>query len=692
MVQACLSTSLMMILALLLTSASRVVAVLNATESVVDFVLANDRLYAAVNKTSGAIYKLALDDQDLLGGSSGDSVHGVGPYLDCYCVPSGFYTPGYIAPRYELLKGSDSNNTPYGGLIMSETYPSTGQVLEQYWFLRDGETGLHTFSRLYYLNETTPFLRNLQEFRTLFRPNTPLWTNLSTNAELFAPLPSANATKKQVTVQDATWYLGNSTDDAYVIETADYFTKYTFADTWRDSDVHGMYADGTQSKDGSTFGAWLVMNTKDTYAGSLDFVLKALLTVSQWGGPIHSDLMVDGIVYNYIVSNHHGDGTPNIMNGFDRTFGPQYFHFNKGSSNTTLNELRKDAVQYADPSWNAAFYDSIAHLVPGYVPTSSRGTFKALVKLPSGTCDNPIAVLAQNGVDFQDNAQSITDYQYWADIDPKTGLVIIPRVKAGTYRLTIYADGVFGWYTQDDIVVKAGETVSVDVTWDAESAGTELWRIGTPDKSAGEFKHGYTPDPSHPNQIEEYRVYWGAYDFPTDFPEGVNFRVGESKESEDWNYIHWSVYGGYANYLHPVPTASSKIHDWTISFTLAQQDIRNKKTATLTIQLAGAKTAAGNTDIYNATQRYSNLPLTVTANGEELESWVIPYYQSSSCGARSGVVCYQLDHKFVFDIGLLAEGDNKFILSLPPNATDYESALLPPSVYVQYDALRLEVK
>jgi hypothetical protein len=45
-----------------------------------------------------------------------------------------------------------------------------------------------------------------------------------------------------------------------------------------------MYGDGSKSKDGSTFGAWLVMNTVDTY----------------FGGPTHSDLTVDGIVYNYI--------------------------------------------------------------------------------------------------------------------------------------------------------------------------------------------------------------------------------------------------------------------------------------------------------------------------------------------------------------------------------------------------------
>ena len=189
---------------------------------------------------------------------------------------------------------------------MNETYPPTGQTLYQYWFLREGETGLHTFSRLAYYNKTTPFLRNMQEFRTLFRPNTALWTNLSTNEIQYAPLPSTEAIAAQVVVQDATWSFAATPNDSYVIQESEYFTKYMFQDTWRDHLVHGMYSDGTTSNDGSTFGAWLVQNTKDTY----------------FGGPLHSDLMVDGIVYNYIVSNHHGDGTPNITDGFDRTFGP----------------------------------------------------------------------------------------------------------------------------------------------------------------------------------------------------------------------------------------------------------------------------------------------------------------------------------------------------------------------------------
>ena len=53
---------------------------------------------------------------------------------------------------------------------------------------------------------------------------------------------------------------------------------------------------------------------------------------------------------------------------------------------------------------------------------------------------------------------------------------------------------------------------------------------------------------------------------------------------------------------------------------------------------------------------------------------------------------YNIAHKFVFDAGYLKAGENAIVLSLPFNGTNYESALLPRTVYVQYDALRLEVR
>jgi hypothetical protein len=141
---------------------------------------------------------LALDGQNLLGaqeftevtpGGNGAGQNGI-LSLDCYCVPpksskyassSGSYQAGSLAPTYQLFRGNDSSGLPYGGMVMRENYTPTGQVFEQYWFLREGETGLHTFSRLTYYNKTTPFLRNLQELRTLFRPTGDLWTHISTN-------------------------------------------------------------------------------------------------------------------------------------------------------------------------------------------------------------------------------------------------------------------------------------------------------------------------------------------------------------------------------------------------------------------------------------------------------------------------------------------------------------------------------
>ncbi|KAI1426184.1 rhamnogalacturonate lyase [Xylaria sp. FL1777] len=662
-----LKTKLLTLAALLRAS----VAFLNATETSSQFVLQNDRLYVAVAKSSGQVVDVVLDTQDLLGPISGNT--GKGPYVDCSCVPSGSWTPGGTA-KFQLIKGTDSTGTPYGGVRMSDTYTATNQSIEQWWFLREGETGLHLFTRVTYFNKATPYLRDLGELRTLFRPNTKLWTHLSGGDDNYAPIPSTDAYSKEVVVQDASWYLGNTAQDAYVQQYSDYFTKYTFSELWRDHKVHGQYSDGTTSSDGNTYGAWLVHNTRESY----------------YGGPLHYDLIVDGIVYNYLVSGHYGAPVPNITNGFDRTWGPQYYHFNKGTAKTTLAELRADAAQFADPEWNADFYDSIAQYVPNYAPKSKRTTFKATIQLP-GDATRPIAVLSENKQDFQLNVFNQSSLQYWADIDPSTGSVEIPMVKAGIYRLTVFADGIFGWFIQDDVTVSTSAASPLDFTWEPESAGDEVWRIGTPDKSAGEYKHGYVPDTSKPLQPLEYRIYWAKWDFPSDFPDGVVFRVGESSAREDFNYIHWSWFPGYANYLRPEPVYD-KVNNWTIRFDLSGAQLAGSPTATFTVELAGVKTANGNNKwAALPDEPFSNLPFTVAVNGRDVETWVIPSYRSGSCGVRSGVVCQNFGHKFVFSTALLAEGENEFVLSLPFNATDTETAVLPGVVYIQYDALRLEL-
>jgi rhamnogalacturonan endolyase len=61
--------------------------------------------------------------------------------------------------------------------------------------------------------------------------------------------------------------------------------------------------------------------------------------------------------------------------------------------------------------------------------------------------------------------------QYWTNVTD--GLIQIPHVKAGTYRLTIYAEGVFGQYELDNVEVKAGDGQGApfEVEWKPESHG-----------------------------------------------------------------------------------------------------------------------------------------------------------------------------------------------------------------------------
>jgi rhamnogalacturonan endolyase len=106
-------------------------AILNATENDSVLVLSNDRFYASLNKSLGYIDALFLDGQNLLGvkeynpetpGANAAGQNGVFN-TDCYCIPSGVYTPGGIDPYFKLLKGNDTTGTPYGGMVMGEVYP-----------------------------------------------------------------------------------------------------------------------------------------------------------------------------------------------------------------------------------------------------------------------------------------------------------------------------------------------------------------------------------------------------------------------------------------------------------------------------------------------------------------------------------------------------------------------------------------
>lgn len=243
--------------------ANAVLAAITATESSSTINISNGRLSIVVSKSAGTVSGITLDGQDLLG--SGGRL-----YLDCHC-DGGYWSSG----TGTLYKGTDSTGTAWAGVKLGSNFADK-HVMETYFFMRDGETGLHSFGRAAYPNGGA-----LGEMRFLFRPTSTIWNHLSSSNDMWSIIPTGT----RETVQDTTYYVpGSGVNEQYRKQMSDYFSKYMFSESWENHTHHGMFADGTGTKDGSVYGAWLVMNTKDTF----------------YNGPKWSDLTVDGIVYNYV--------------------------------------------------------------------------------------------------------------------------------------------------------------------------------------------------------------------------------------------------------------------------------------------------------------------------------------------------------------------------------------------------------
>jgi rhamnogalacturonan endolyase len=111
----------------------------------------------------------------------------------------------------------------------------------------------------------------------------------------------------------------------------------------------------------------------------------------------------------------------------------------------------------------------------------------------------------------------------------------------------------------------------------------------------------------------------------------------------DQNYVHYSRYGGtYTRKDYVLDT----VNVWTLNWRPDGPLTTTGKNATLTLQLAGARTASGNLDLPEPTSNYSDVQYTVEVNGNPL-TWTILYNQSSSCSDRSGIACYNIRNKLV---------------------------------------------
>ena len=303
------------------------------------------------------------------------------------------------------------------------------------------------------------------------------------------------------------------------------------------------------------------------------------------------DYLASGPI-NYEAAFHQTDTTPvtfGIIHGGHKTaktlyfnksegpwqkvYGPWFAYLNSGANREVMHLDAKDQYALETAAWP---YDWMNH--PLYPLQHQRGSVSGKIAITDGTLPEGALVVLSRATRYEADhweGQGM-DYIYYAKAD-SLGDFLIEDIRPATYSMYISADGAFDEYRQDGIVVTQNQNSDVGaLSWRPKRQGQLLWQIGTPDRRAKEYKYG-----------DVYTDIWGLwYDYPTDFPNGVNFIIGESDEATDWNWAQCNVYTGNPE------DGQWGLSPWTVQFELAQVP---DTTCHLTIAICGNR--AGNLNI-----------------------------------------------------------------------------------------------
>ena len=297
-------------------------------------------------------------------------------------------------------------------------------------------------------------------------------------------------------------------------------------------------------------------------------------------GPTKQDLTSsESYILMHFGRNHYDSSGINVAAGesWRKIFGPFLLYCNSTTATTNAGDAlwadAKAQVAAEEAAWPYSWLTTSDHPA-----ASGRGTVTGQLVItdplkPSVSAANAyVGLAAPEETDGNWQFQS-KGYQYWTRADA-AGNFTIPDVRPGIYTLYAFNDGAVGEYSKLAVTVSANAVNNQGVlTWVVPRSGASLaWEIGTPDRTAAEFRHGddyFTP------------YLWDVY--PTEFPNPLVFNIGADNPATAFNYVH----SGY-----PTTTAGVKTWgtwDWKLNFNLAA--LPSTGNATLTFGIASSNYA-----------------------------------------------------------------------------------------------------
>ncbi len=419
--------------------------------------------------------------------------------------------------------------------------------------------------------------------------------------------------------------------------------KYDYSAVLAETPAYGW----SSSKHG--VGLWIINPSIEYLGGGPTKVeLTGHLDVNPGGTPV---------LLNMWVGSHYGGCSMAVAEdeNWSKVVGPFLLHVNTAAPGTNLHlNLWHDALLEADEAareWPFAWLNE-----PEYPAASQRaavtGRLNIRDPLAPGLVPSNIWVgltapdyiargrRANAEVDWQRDAKF---YQFWTRADAQ-GRFTIRNVRAGSYTLHAFADGVIGEGAVSNITLRAGEKLNLgELSWQPRRFGKTLFEIGVPDRTAREFRHG------------DNFWHWGLYhEYPKEFPSNVNFTVGVSDPRRDWNYAQ------------PASIEGRRDADttWSIRFNIPADDAGRGRAA-LRLGIAGSRLSDG---------------IRVRVNGASAgDTSPLP-----DVGAlhRDGIRGYWCERVVMFDGALLKPGMNVIELSI--SGRSWVNGVL-------YDYVRLEL-
>jgi len=584
---------------------------------------------------------------------------------------------------YSLVVDPAANGGNYAEIAVS-TASETNSVLEVHYSLSRGATGFYVTAIWYHRSIDGAW--GLGECRdNIYAGSIFNWMSVDAQRNRLMEVSGGAA----IGVQGAPVEVSLWTNGIYA---GQYEDKYKYSADLGLDHVWGWSSVGTGGKN---VGLWNISASAEYYNG----------------GPLKRELMehIGTTVLNMLNGGHFGmgsDGTFVSGEVWTKVCGPYLIYCNNVTNTLTgtnqpAQALYNDALAQGVAETGAWPYTWFTNA--NYAPAANRGTVTGKIVIADSGNPNASAAglwvgLAQQPVtststyDFQQWAKP---YQFWTKTDANGNFAVSNVIAGANYTLYAFGPGAPGMFmsqtqtggsppvlfdlptNQFALTVTGGATTNLgNVYWTPARVGATVFEIGYPDRTSGKFRHGddwwvgeIGPKPTAPSPI------WSKWlDFPFDFPNGVNYIVGQSRWSTDWNFVQPVVVSSAGAYNN----SSS-----TITFNLATAPT-NGATASLYLGLSSDYYTAiivtiNNTNIGSASD------VTGSPNNSFPTTGYSVGYSGSDATIREGNQAAASDERINFPATMLHAGANTINIAIRQAGGSYFAD------HAMYDYIRLEM-